>query len=816
MKNFYLLSLLLLSLFGFSQTNGITYQAVILNPSGQQLPGVNNEKAPLANTSICLKFAIIDHNAQIEYLETIQTTTDEFGMVNLIIGTGDKIGGYAASFTDILWNNNAKNLKVDLSITGVCSYYTEISNQPFTFVPFAMFALNTENTEAIFIIEDTLVSLQAELDATQVGSGLNTNGTYTANTTTNYISGSTSLVNATEALDGALALVQADVDANEVNVNAALNLKANIASPTFTGTVSIPTLIAGTNTYPSTNGSANQVLTTNGAGVLLWTTPTTTATSYSGVLPISNGGTGSSTKNFVDLTTNQSISGVKTYWRNIKFFAQSYANTATMNIGFAPIGENLSGISFGIDALKSYQYGTNDVAVGNGALYKDLRGVDNIAIGYRALYNSGGSTNNDWGNQNVAIGANSGFNIMDSDKNTLLGTLTDISTDGINNATAIGYNAIVNLSNTIQLGNTEITNVKTSGTLTAGTVTYPKIHGTAGQVLSTTGSGALAWSTPSTTATSYSGILPISNGGTGSSTINFVDLTTNQTIAGAKTFSSNASFNGVKIGVGNAGGSSNLALGGGALGAVSSGHRNTALGNGSLQGYVGTGFDNNTSVGYNNLVGLTTGSGNTSVGAESMMGLQTGISNTSIGNQSLINVTGSENVGVGKGVGNTITSGSRNTIIGAQADVAVNNLTNATALGYGAIAQTSNTIQLGNTSVTNVKTNGTITAGVVTYTNTSGTAGQVLMANGSGGTSWGTPATAVLEVTDEFSATVAQISFTLTNTPSINSKVKMYINGIRISNSAYSWTGTTLTYNPVNNGGNNLTAGDRVQFDYFH
>ena len=70
------------------------------------------------------------------------------------------------------------------------------------------------------------------------------------------------------------------------------------------------------------------------------------------------------------------------------------------------------------------------------------------------------------------------------------------------------------------------------------------------------------------------------------------------------------------------------------------------------------------------------------------------------------------------------------------------------------------------------------------------------------------------EVTDEFSATSGQISFTLTQTPSSLSKVKMYINGIRISNTAYSWTGTTLTYTPANNGNYTLSASDRVQMDY--
>ena len=110
MKYIYSVLLLLISSVGFSQTKGITYQAVILNPVELQLPGVNHTNAPLANTEICLKFGIIDQNAAIEYLETIQTTTDEFGMVNLIIGTGTKIGGYANAFSDIVWSSEAKNL----------------------------------------------------------------------------------------------------------------------------------------------------------------------------------------------------------------------------------------------------------------------------------------------------------------------------------------------------------------------------------------------------------------------------------------------------------------------------------------------------------------------------------------------------------------------------------------------------------------------------------------------------------------------------------------------------------------------------------
>jgi hypothetical protein len=46
--------------------------------------------------------------------------------------------------------------------------------------------------------------------------------------------------------------------------------------------------------------------------------------------------------------------------------------------------------------------------------------------------------------------------------------------------------------------------------------------------------------------------------------------------------------------------------------------------------------------------------------------------------------------------------------------------------------------------------------------------------------------------------------------------VKMYVNGIRISNAAYSWDGVNLTYSASANGGYDFVAGDRIQMDYFY
>jgi hypothetical protein len=245
MKKIVVTLLLFISFIGYSQTNGITYQAVILNPSGDQLPGVNNTNAPLANKYICLKFSIIDQNSQFEYIETVQTTTDEFGMVNLVIGTGDQIGGYASSFSTILWNANPKSLKVDLSTTGICSYYTEISNQPFTAVPFALFAVNSESTAAISALQATVAAnatattaaLATKEDAINKSTAttLGTSNVLfpTQNAVKTYVDTNITTVNATNtalqatvaaneiAATNAIAAVQADVNQNELDSDAA-------------------------------------------------------------------------------------------------------------------------------------------------------------------------------------------------------------------------------------------------------------------------------------------------------------------------------------------------------------------------------------------------------------------------------------------------------------------------------------------------------------------------------------------------------------------------------------------------------------------
>jgi hypothetical protein len=157
--------------------------------------------------------------------------------------------------------------------------------------------------------------------------------------------------------------------------------------------------------------------------------------------------------------------------------------------------------------------GRENTAIGSNSLVSNTEGNQNTAIGYKSLEaNTNGSFNTaigefslasiTSGSGNTAIGFNAGGTAAGNIPNTIsyssvyLGIDSKASVDGAQNEIVIGYNAIGGGSNTMQLGN-GITNVKTDGTLTAGAVTYPNTHGSANQVLSTTGSGTLTWTMPS-------------------------------------------------------------------------------------------------------------------------------------------------------------------------------------------------------------------------------------------------------------------------------------------------------------------------------
>lgn len=124
--------------FGQTKRNGISYQAMILNTKSTELPGVDLSNNPLANTNVCLKFEIIDHTNAIEYSEELKTSTDPFGMVNVVIGTGVPTG--FNNFENINWSAESKEIKVYADISGNCFSFKLIGTQALTSVPFALYS----------------------------------------------------------------------------------------------------------------------------------------------------------------------------------------------------------------------------------------------------------------------------------------------------------------------------------------------------------------------------------------------------------------------------------------------------------------------------------------------------------------------------------------------------------------------------------------------------------------------------------------------------------------------------------------------------
>ena len=150
MKKLFYIILLLGSTYVFAQNKGMTYQAVIYAPGGQNVPGVNVANVPLTNRTICMQFSLLDASSGIEYQEVVKTKTDEFGMVNITIGSGTQTGGYATSFGAVVWSASAdKSMKVALDATGLCNQYEELSVEKLDAVPFANAAITAGNVSGV-------------------------------------------------------------------------------------------------------------------------------------------------------------------------------------------------------------------------------------------------------------------------------------------------------------------------------------------------------------------------------------------------------------------------------------------------------------------------------------------------------------------------------------------------------------------------------------------------------------------------------------------------------------------------------------------
>ncbi|SNR34187.1 DUF1566 domain-containing protein [Lutibacter flavus] len=154
MKRLLLLMLLIVTVFqGFSQTKGISYQAVILNPNPQELPGQNAQNNILVNSAVSIQFTVVNASGTEEYQEQHNTSTDKYGMINLLIGTGSPTS--SADFTDIFWDGITKKLKVGIDFSGGTNF-SALSEQNLTYMP------QPATQETTQLIVDNAASILAE------------------------------------------------------------------------------------------------------------------------------------------------------------------------------------------------------------------------------------------------------------------------------------------------------------------------------------------------------------------------------------------------------------------------------------------------------------------------------------------------------------------------------------------------------------------------------------------------------------------------------------------------------------------------------
>ena len=128
---------ILISFTSFAQTLGFNYQAIVKADQTQffEIYGETLGLTVLAESNLSMRFSIIDISVKperMEYQEEHYTRTNQFGEVNLTIGSGTPLYG---SFTDILWDGKKKLMNVEIDYTATGNAYQFSNSQDLLYLP---------------------------------------------------------------------------------------------------------------------------------------------------------------------------------------------------------------------------------------------------------------------------------------------------------------------------------------------------------------------------------------------------------------------------------------------------------------------------------------------------------------------------------------------------------------------------------------------------------------------------------------------------------------------------------------------------------
>ena len=149
-----LLSLLFFPLFTIAQApQGFNYQGVATDNNGFELQ----------NQTISIQASILSSSTAgtVVWQETHITTTDTFGLFNVIIGEGTSTNsGSSATFSEIDWGAASHFMKVEIDVNGG-SNYLHVGTSQMMSVPYALYAENVHNLNIDSILRAVYDSISA-------------------------------------------------------------------------------------------------------------------------------------------------------------------------------------------------------------------------------------------------------------------------------------------------------------------------------------------------------------------------------------------------------------------------------------------------------------------------------------------------------------------------------------------------------------------------------------------------------------------------------------------------------------------------------
>lgn len=483
--------------YGFSQT-GINYQAIIKNSSGNVY----------SNSTMVVTFSLRydTSGGSVIYSETHNATSTSEGQISLVVGTGNK----TSSGVDFSAINFSRSIfyTTEVNIGGAGN--VSLGTQQLRSVSSAYFAKNAaaispDNNNNI-VIGTTISNSVSSTELVAIGiNALQANTIGASNTAIGYSALQANTVGSYNVGLGSNALQN-----NTTGIlNTAIGFMANRQNTTGILNTAIGSNALDRNTTGSQNTaigfsalSANTTGTQNVAVGI-----NTAARNIGGIYNVALGnesmlnnlyGSGNTAVGYKSLFSSQNNANLTaigyeallstvngTYGITAVGYRSMYTNTTGWNstaLGFQSLYSNTTGadnVSLGTENLRNNITGSANTSIGSFALYDNTVGYDNTSLGYVTL------KNNVLGDNNTAVGSRAGEDLnTDSNNNTFIGSGADTSSGTtINNSTALGANAQITQSNTIQLGNTSVTSVQTSGVVSAtgfettGTVTATSFVG---------------------------------------------------------------------------------------------------------------------------------------------------------------------------------------------------------------------------------------------------------------------------------------------------------------------------------------------------